>query len=242
MFFLLTITALAIFVAVIIGGSFALKFKDKLHLILGFSAGSVIGVAFFDLLTEAFKMSEGMHEPELITTLIVAGFLFFLILDRFLISHVGHDDECDNFSHKGTLGATSLSIHSLLDGLIVGLSFQVSTMVGVAISIAIFAHAFSDGINTVNIIYRAGGDSKKAKKWLFVDALAPVIGIFGSLFIIIPEKTLSLMIALFCGFFIYIGASDLLPESHHSHPKAWTTISTILGIILIYVVTKLGGL
>ncbi len=236
------ISASAIFVSVILGGIFALRFKDNLHLILGFSAGSVIGVAFFDLLPEAFNLSQDFYNTNNVALFIVLGFIMYLILDRFLIPHSNHEHECENAIHNGALGAGSISLHSLIDGLIVGFSFQVSTTVGIALAVAIFVHAFSDGINTVNMIVRAGGDNKKAKFWLLMDALAPAIGIFASLFISIPGNILPIVVAVFCGFFIYIGASDLLPESHHGHPKAWTTISTILGIVLIFIVTKITGL
>jgi ZIP family zinc transporter len=128
-----------------------------------------------------------------------------------------------------------------MDGLMVGLSFQVSSAIGIALAVAIFTHSFSDGINTVNMIIRSGGSSKKAKQWLFLDSLSPGIGILASTFVSIPSNILPIVVSIFCGFFIYIGASDLLPESHHSHPKVWTTISTVLGIVLIFVVTKISG-
>ena len=237
----LIISATAIFLSVIFGGTFALRFKDKLHLILGFSAGSVIGVAFFDLLPEAYKMGNIFYQPSTIALWIVLGFVAYIILDRFLIPHSNHEEECENHKHNGSLGAGSISLHSLFDGIIVGLSFQVSSAIGIALAIAIFIHAFSDGINTVNMIVRAGGENKVAKKWLLIDALAPAVGIIASIFVTIPINVLPIIVSVFCGFFIYIGASDLLPESHHGHPKAWTTIATILGIILIFIVTRISG-
>jgi len=236
------IIALCIFLSVFFGGLFALKFKDKLHLILGFSAGSVIGIAFFDLLPESFELGVEKYDFGFISLMIALGFLFFLILDRWVAPHSHHDHTCENHSHKGILGASSLSIHSLMDGLIVGLSFQVSVELGIAIAIAIIVHAFSDGINVTNMIMRVGGEISLAKKWLWIGASAPVFGIIISLFIKVEESSLAILVSLFCGFFLYIGASDLLPESHHKHPKIWTTISTILGITLIYIVTKVSGL
>lgn len=238
----LFITAIAIFCSTLLGGTFALKIKDKLHLILGFSAGTVIGVAFFDLLPEAFEMAGQSFDLTTVSLVIAVGFIVYMILDRLCGSHSGSDDVCENHNHKGEIGAGSLSLHSLLDGVVVGLSFQVSVALGIALAIAIFIHAFSDGINTVNMIVRAGGDIKKAQKWLFTDALAPVVGIILSLFFTMPEKYFGLLVSLFCGFFLYIGASDLLPESHHNHPKIWTTVSTILGIFLIYFATVVSGL
>lgn len=241
----LIISAVAIFLSVIFGGLFALKFKDKLHLILGFSAGSVIGVAFFDLLPEAYELGEGFYEPGTIALFIISGFLLYMILDRVFLSHSHHEEECQNHehnNHKGILGAGSISLHSLMDGIIVGLSFQVSTAIGTMLVIAIFAHAFSDGINVVNMIVRAGGEIREAKKWLLIDSIAPALGILLSVFIAIPENIFPVLVSIFAGLFIYLGASDLLPESHHNHPKIWTTISTILGIILIFIVTRISGI
>lgn len=239
----LIISAIAIFLSVTFGGLFALKFKDKLHLILGFSAGSVVGVAFFDLLPEAYELGGGFYEPGTIALFIVSGFLLYMILDRVFLSHSHHDEgECENHNHRGKLGAGSISLHSLMDGIIVGLSFQVSTAIGIMLALAIFAHAFSDGINVVNMIVRVGGEIKEAKKWLFIDSIAPALGILLSILIKIPENIFPILVSVFTGLFIYLGASDLLPESHHNHPKIWTTISTILGIILIFIVTKISGI
>jgi ZIP family zinc transporter len=237
----LIISALAIFLSIILGGTFALKFKDKLHLILGFSAGSVIGVAFFDLLPEAFKSAVGFYNIDTVVVFIIIGFLTYTILDR-LFAHSHNDEQCENHNHKGELGAGSISLHSLLDGIIVGLAFQISSAIGIALAIAIFVHSFSDGINTVNMIVRCGGDAKSANKWLLIDACAPVLGILLSMFLTIPANIFPILISIFCGLFIYLGASDLLPESHHGHPKVWTTISTILGVALIFIVTKIAGL
>ena len=238
---ILIISALAIFISVFVGGLFALKFKDKLHLILGFSAGSVIGVAFFDLLPESFSLGDGVNKPETIALFLAMGFIIYMLADRLLSPHSHHDEDCENKNHNGVLGAGSLSFHGLLDGLTTGFAFQISPVVGIILAVAIFTHSFSDGINVVNMILRSGGDIKKARIWLVADALAPVLGIILSIFVLIPQNIFSLLLAVFCGFFIYIGASDLLPESHHAHPKIWTTISTILGIALIFIVTKLAG-
>lgn len=233
--------AIGAFVATFLGGFVALKFKDSLHLVLGFSAGAVIGVAFFDLLPESIELASSSFEISTITSFIAIGFVAFMIIDRFIAPHHGVEDHCENESHRGRLGAGSLSFHSFLDGVAIGLAFQVSTSVGVIVTVAVLVHDFSDGINTVGLILKNGGDKKEAKRWLFVDSIAPVIGIIFSTFITLSESTLGIVLAMFCGFFIYIGASDLLPESHHQHPTLWTTFMTILGILVLYLAIKLAG-
>lgn len=239
------ILAFAIFCATIIGGLFALKFKDKLHLILGFSAGAVIGVAFFDLLPETFEIGQAYFDFGQLALFVCLGFLGYLLLDRtiFFHSHAdNHDHGNGDHARRGGLGAGSLSLHSFVDGVAIGLVFQVSAAMGAIVAVAILVHRFSDGINTVGMVLKNNGGKKHALNWLFVDAAAPVLGILLTLFFTLPEKSLAIILALFTGSFLYLGASDLVPESHHSHPKLLTTIMTILGALVLYGAISIAGI
>ena len=233
---MLLLIACAAFAATFLGGLFALRLKDKLHLILGFSAGAIIGVAFFDLIPEAFDLGSKLHSFPTISASMALGFFIYLVIDQLLLIH-GHADE-----HRATASAGSLSFHSFLDGVGIGLAFQVSTAVGAVVAAAVLTHDFSDGINTVNLVLKNGGERAKAFRWLIVDAVAPVLGVIATLFFSVPEERLGLLLALFAGFFIYIGASDLIPESHHSHPARWTTIATVLGAAVLYTIIKLASM
>lgn len=233
------IIAIAAFCATFLGGVFALGLKDRLHLILGFSAGAIVGVAFFDLLPEAIELGSHAHSVATILAITALGFACYLVLDRtLLLHHHDHDGhvEHEHISPRGVTGASSLSFHSLLDGIGIGLAFQVSTTVGFIVAAAVLTHDFSDGINTVNMILKHGGKRLHALRWLLVDALAPVAGVLSTLFFTVSETVLGLLLALFAGFFLYIGASDLIPESHHRHPQYWTTVSTVLGILTLYII------
>lgn len=227
--------------ATLCGGLFALRFKDQLHLILGFSAGAVIGVAFFDLLPEAIHLGSGIYDTNVMTSVVALGFTVYLILDRLVIFH-SHDDEHASHAGRGVLGAASLSFHSFLDGAAIGLAFQVSSAVGFIVAVAVLVHDFSDGINTVNLILKNRGSTQKAYRWLMVDACMPVAGVLSTLFFSLSESTLGLVLALFCGFFLYIGASDLLPESHHGHPTKLTTVMTLAGISALYITIQLASI
>ncbi len=233
---MLIILSAATFLATFLGGLFALKFRDKLHLILGFSAGAVIGAAFFDLIPEAIELGGTMYEPFFITSLAALGFITYMILDRLFFHH------CHDTHVRGKLGAGSLAIHSILDGVAIGLAFQVSPAVGMIVAIAVLVHDFSDGINTVSMIVKNNGGKAQAFKWLTLDAAAPVLGIISTRFFTLPESSLGIVLALFAGFFLYIGASDLLPESHHSHPTAWTTIATVLGMATLFGAITIAGI
>ncbi|MFA6432717.1 MAG: ZIP family metal transporter [Candidatus Paceibacterota bacterium] len=247
---MIILIAIATFFSTLVGGLFALRFKDKLHLILGFSAGAVIAVAFFDLLPEAIELGGEYYDVSTIASVVALGFLVYLVLDRLIFLHAHtHDEDHESSeigSHgakeRGILGAGSMSVHSFLDGVAIGLAFQVSTAVGAVVTIAVLTHDFSDGINTVNMILKNDGGRKQAFRWLMVDAVAPVLGAFSTMFFVLPQQSLGIILALFCGFFLYIGASDLIPESHHSHPKFLTTAMTLLGAAVLYVAIQFAGI
>jgi zinc transporter ZupT len=235
-FAVLAAIGLAAGAATIAGGTLALRFADRVHLVLGFSAGAVIGVALLDLLPEALELGRGVAGDSGVTSLAAAGFLAYLVADRALLMLAG-----GRAQHRGHFGAGALTVHSLLDGLAIGLGLQASLAVGLALAVAVLAHDLADGVNTVNVSLTGSKDPATARRWLFADAAAPMVGIAASRLIVLPPGALGLVIAVFAGFFLYIGASELLPESHHRHPRAWTTISTVLGVALIWAVVRLSG-
>ena len=224
----------AAFAATMLGGTFALFRRDRLHLILGFSAGAVLGVALFDLLPEATDLAAKSYSTATVTLFVAIGFFSFMFLNRILLLHPeDHDDDAAP-RRSGALGAASLSLHSFLDGVAIGLAFKVSTAVGAVVAAAVLAHDFSDGINTVTVVLKNRGRSLYALRWLAVDALAPLLGVASTYLFTLSDVKLGVVLALFCGFFLYIGASDLLPESHHRHPKALTGLMNIAGAAVIW--------
>jgi zinc transporter ZupT len=231
---LLIVIAAAAFVSTLLGGLLALKLRDKLHLILGFSAGAVIGVAFFDLLPEAINFGGKFHSPAVILSCTALGFLSYLVLDRILLFH-------GDAAPRGRFAAGVLCAHSLLDGIAIGLAFQTSHQVGIIVAIAVLSHDFSDGINTMNIVLRNQGRRPQALAWLIADALAPVLGVASTYFFTLPGEAFGTALALFAGFFLYIGASDLIPESYHAHPKFLTTAMTLAGAAVLYAAIALVG-
>jgi ZIP family zinc transporter len=232
------LVALAASAATFVGGYFALKFRDKLHLILGFSAGAVAGVALFDLLPEAIELGTQYHSAGTVALFVALGLFGYLILDRLILLHTHEEDDEEN-APRGFFGALTLSAHSFLDGIAIGVGFQASATVGIVVAAAVLTHDFSDGINTVNLILRNGGTWKQALRWLFADAAAPLLGAASTMLFTIPESALGLMLAVFVGTFLYLSASDLIPESHHRHPRALTTVMTLCGALVLYIVAHL---
>lgn len=221
--------------ATYLGGALALKVRGYIRFILGFSAGAVIAVALFDLLPEASALGAGAHSGRLIFACAGAGFGLYMLLDRGLQALSG-----GGLKHRGHLGPASLTAHSLLDGLGIGLAFHVSRPAGMVLTLAVLAHDFSDGVNTVNLSL-AGQGPKTARKWLLADAIAPIVGILAAQLLVVRQSQLSLLLAGFAGVFLYIGAGELAPESHRRFPHLWTTIATLLGMAMIYAAVRLAG-
>jgi zinc transporter ZupT len=232
----LTAVGLAAGAATLLGGFLALRLSGRIHLVLGFSAGAVIGVALLDLLPEALQLGRAKAGSLGVMSVVAAGFLTYLVVDRSLLMLARGDVQ-----HRGHFGAGSLTAHSFLDGLAIGLGFQAGPSVGVALTVAVLAHDIADGVNTVNLSLSGRHDRIVARRWLAADAAAPLLGIAVSRLIVLPPSGLGLAVALFGGFFLYIGASELLPESHHRHPRAWTTAATVLGVAMIWLVVRVAG-
>ncbi len=231
--------ALGACLATTVGGLLAIGLRGRLHLVLGYSAGAVIAVAFFDLLPELLEVGRPFFDPRLLLAVTACGFFAYMLLDRLMTLH-GHGEEGDLIT-RGWLGAGSLSTHSFLDGFAIGVAFQASRATGVVVAVAVLVHDFSDGLNTVNVVLKNGGSRGTALRWLAADAIAPVAGAAVSLLVTFPASALAQILAVFAGFFLYIGASDLLPESHHAHPRFFTTFATLLGAATLYVVTRFSA-
>lgn len=238
---LIILIALATFVSTLVGGFVALKHNDKLHLIISFSAGVLLAVCFFDILPEIFDITQANHVP--ITPALIAiivGFLTIHILEKLALIHSAHESEYADHKHPliGVVGASGLTIHSFLDGLGIGLAFQVSTGIGLAVSLAVLAHDFCDGLNTVTLMLIHKNTRRRAMQLLVLDALAPIAGAASTLLFIFPQKYLVLYLGFFAGFLLYISASDLLPEAHSKHSSFGMIGLTVLGVAFIFFITR----
>ena len=229
------------FVSTLCGGLTGLKNRDRLHRLLGFTAGVVIGVVAFDLLPEIFdSIGSSSVTARGAMLALVCGFLLFHIIEKSILIHHSQEQEYEIHHHPqvGLASALALSGHSFLDGLGIGLGFQAGTAVGVAVAIAVIAHDFSDGLNTVTLMLVNRNNRRRAFMMLLVDALAPVLGAIVGTLVHISAGGLTLYLGFFAGFLLYIGASEILPEAHSKHSSYATIALTVLGAAFMFVVTR----
>ena len=238
---LAVILSITTFFSTLLGGLTALRFRDNLHRFLGYTAGVLLGVVAFDLLPEMFNL---LKKTNVDTTwpmvALVVGFMLFHIVEKSILIHYSQEREYEVHHHPnvGIASALALAGHSLLDGVAIGLGFQAGGLVGLTVAIAVIAHDFSDGLNTVNLMLVNGNKSKRSIIMLFVDAIAPVIGALSTLFFHLPDNILVIYLGFFAGFLLYIGTSEILPEAHSKHSSYQTIGLTIIGLLTMYLVTR----
>ncbi|HNP84810.1 MAG TPA: ZIP family metal transporter [Kouleothrix sp.] len=224
-----------------VGGLLALRFRDHLHLILGFTAGVLLGVVSFDILPEIFALSsEHSLDPTNAMIALVVGFLAFHAAEKLILIHHAQEENYAEHHHPqvGLLSALALVSHSFMDGVGIGLGFQVSNTIGVAVAVAVIAHDFADGLNTMSLMLSHNNTTRRALVLLALDALAPMFGALSTLFFQVAPGMLALYLGFFAGFLLYISAADILPEAHSRRRSGLTIVMTVLGTIFIFVVTR----
>ena len=236
----LAITFAAITVlATTFGGYVALKSSDRFHLVLGLSAGLLLGLVGFDLLPEIFDMNTAdIGGIRSVSLAILVGFLSLHIIEGIFGSHepaesdYGHDHEHHNIA--GSLGALAMGGHVFLDGVGLGVAFKVSSSLGYAVFIAVLVHAFSDGLNTVSLMVKSGNWTSSSYRLLGVDAVARIGGAAVGTYLVLNDSMLALYLALFSGFVIYLATSHILPEAHSRHSSRWTFFATVCGVFIMW--------
>jgi zinc transporter ZupT len=229
--------SIATFFSTLLGGLFAVKFKDKLYLIMGFTAGVLLGIVSFDIFPEIISQVNDNHlnaiEPMIA---LVVNFLFIHIVEKVVLIHHAHEDKYADHKHPnvGVFSALTLIGHSFMDGIGIGLGFQVSTSIGVLAAVAVISHDFTDGMNTVALMLNNRNSVGRAKAFLLLDAAAPTFGTLFTLYFKVSPQLLVLYLGAFAGFLLYIGASDILPEAHSKHSSFQLIGLTILGVILTF--------
>jgi ZIP family zinc transporter len=226
-------------ISTIAGGATALRLHRELRTAIALSGGIVVAVALFDLIPEAL---EAIGDEHRVTTLVGLGFALFFLAERYLVLH--HRDEPEqvrSHSRVGALGATALAFHTFTDGLGIGLAFGLDTGTGMLVLLAVMSHDFADGLNAVTFILRQGSSRRVALRWLTLVAVAPLFGAAVGAAINVSEETLGHVLAIYAGVFLYIGATDLLPEAHNHSPSRLRVLVTLAGFAAVFAITQLVG-
>ncbi|HOJ16915.1 MAG TPA: ZIP family metal transporter, partial [Caldisericia bacterium] len=186
--------------------------NNILFILIGFATGGLLGGAFFHLLPEALEKSSN---PTLTFLYVILGFIIFFILERYIHwRHCHKEGKCDVHvvSYLSLMGD---GIHNLIDGMIIATSFQVNISFGLITTLAIILHEIPQEIGDFGVLVYGGLSKLKALFYNFLSALTAIIGVFIGYFLTTSiENFSSVLLPIAAGGFIYIAASDLVPELH----------------------------
>lgn len=225
----------------IIGGTLLLlkeKFARKIsHFLASFAAGTLLGTAFFDLLPEAMEFSQ---ETTDIFLWALVGILVFFLIERFIHHHGDYAEEGSQVVPLIVIGDT---LHNFIDGVAMAASFLISIPLGIVTSLAVAAHEIPQEMGDFGLMLHKGISRARI---LLINLISAASALAGAVLTYMAkdsiEKLLPIILALTAGFFIYIAASNLIPEIHHTGNKKmafWETILLFAGVLTVWVVISL---
>lgn len=238
------IVSLGAFASALVGGWLAMRAVRQIGAIIAIGAGIRIGAAFLDLLPESIELLGSMDVAMIWTTV---GFLAFYAVEKLTSLHVGHetaselDHDAASHRHIGAVGAAGMGIHSFLDGVALAAALAVGGELGMIIAVVVIVHRFSDGIGVVSFQLAGRASRSTAWRWVLLVASAPVLGVLLGTFLQIDDQTLGAALGFFAGFFLYVGAAELLPEAHRRDGSRFVVLATLGGATAIYLFSVAVG-
>jgi len=236
--FLLTILAS---LGALAGGYVAIHSRNKLYVAMALTSGLVLGLVAFDLLPEIFEtVAKGKVDAVWPMVLFALGFLFFHVVEKFILVHEGEESEYGPHRHPklGVARAIALAGHSFLDGLSIGVAFQVSSSVGYAVALAVIGHRFADGFDTTSFMIFHGNRLARIKRLLTIVVVMPILGGGASLLVSFSEGALAVYLGLFAGILMYIASSNILPQAHTKNMSFKLIGLTLLGVAAMFTITR----
>jgi zinc transporter ZupT len=230
------------FLATLLGGYVASRNRKRFGVIAAFSAGVLIAVPLFQLLPASLKLADDLGTPvPNVLYMTGLGFIFLYMLERLLsVKKIRSGDGWKYVRHStgGIYGASELALHSFIDGFAIGVGFHFDFQIGMIVALAVIFHDFPDGMNIVTVMLNSGNSLKSSMRMLLLDAVTPVLGATMSLFITLFDRYLVYLLPFFAGGFLYLGASDLLPEAHDETSPALAFGISVVGFLVVFLAAR----
>lgn len=240
-----SLTLIYIFLATLLNGlmalvgAVALVFPGKstdafIKSLVAFAAGALFGGALFHLTAESIEKIGSFQTFAMLTL----GFIIFFVLERYLWWHHCHEGECEvhPVSYLVLIGD---AIHNFIDGAIIAASFLVSTNVGLITTLLILFHEVPQELGDFAVLVDAGFSAKKALFYNFLSQMTAVIGALASYFTLLTFNLTSFLLPVAAGGFLYISASDLIPEVHRHSEEGRALLYFFLFVVGICLMVAL---
>ena len=215
--------------------------ERTIHVMLGLSAGLLLGITFLDILPESFHLVE--NDPLLLGSGLFAGFFVLFLVEYFLLHGEGeghHFGQGPTRKPFGALALGALVFHGTLDGFVIPLGFALGGAAGTVITLAIAIHQIPDSVAAVSVALGAGYDRRRAARFVLISALDTPIGIgFGLLFVGAAATFLPFALAFAAGTFLFVAAVDLIPELQHRGRSALVAGMILAGFVLVAALTAM---
>lgn len=243
--FLAAALLLAVIGATLAGGAVPLHWERHSRLLLSFSAGTLVGLALMELIPEALLSLGG--DPHARLLVVLGAFVLTMLLDKLHILHPhshAMDAVCPEHDHShpplAMHGAIGLLIHSVVDG--VALAAAVSQSLGAALSVglALTTHKFADGVTTVSLVLSHHHRRRQALWLLLGNAGIFVLGFVAGTVLLVSEDELASLLLVMAGFFLYLGATDLIPAVTTSPCRKRDVLATAAGMAAIAAISVLA--
>lgn len=207
--------------------------KNSIFLI-SFSAGVILSVALTHLAPEAMKLNSNA------LLWVLASFVFFYILEHSIVIHSCRENANCEVHPFGKVALAGMGLHSLLDGVVIGVGFEVSYGLGILATLSVILHKLPDGISVISILLHSNVKRSQALIYSWLIAIATPLGAVGVFFLVrdVSASFLGILIALVAGSFLYVAATDLVPEVHKKSQFS-NILLFLLGILFPFVVMRL---
>ncbi len=236
------LSAIVAFLATISAGIFIRKLQNNVGVICAFSSGFFVALAFFELLPDVLSLAPQTEIPmERLILMALSGFSLLFAIDLgFSKFHVKDRHITKKTYHQkaGLIATIEFCSHAFLEGIAIGLSFQLQFGLGIFVAIAVISHDFCDGISTLALMLNSGNTLKSSLNMLFVDAIAPFLGVLATLLFAVQSTVLVYALSFLFGSFVYIGAVTLLPDAYRMNRPSVTIAFFMVGFGLVVLLSQ----
>lgn len=229
-------------------GGIALLYREEFakktsHLSASFAAGTLLATAFWDLIPESVELTEIEESKKEIYLWVLAGILVFFLLERFIKwFHHHHEHEVSAKRQTVALIMTGDTVHNFIDGVAIAATFMTSIPLGIVTSLAVAAHEIPQEIGDFGLMLHRGLNRKKVLLFNVFSALAAMCGAILTYFLgDFINGLIPIFLAMTAGFFIYIAASDLIPEIHEESKSRLAILESsllVLGVMTVVILVS----
>ncbi|NCN39495.1 MAG: ZIP family metal transporter [Candidatus Aenigmarchaeota archaeon CG_4_10_14_0_8_um_filter_37_24] len=213
--------------------------KQILFILVAFSAGSLLGAAFFDILPEVVESSGAAG-----ISYILAGIMIFFIIEKYINWHHCHEGDCD-VKPLAVLNLVGDGIHNLIDGALIAASYLYNFHLGLITTIAVILHEIPQELGDFAILIHAGLKPKKALFLNFLSALVAILGSVATLFFAKSfQNIVPILLSIAGGGFIYLALVDIIPDMHKELDKKIVVIQSVAlfsGLAVMFLLSRVLG-